>query len=321
MSETIDQRREREELVGNMADIIQMAAELQKRAASVMECIMLWNPPQEEQGEAPEPPKFTPLSPPPEKSQPACAVTVSPAPGPVQVTNAEPKVDLGPRHPDGSLKRTRRNRILDAWEQSEHFTVQAMAADLKMAQSDVNEILDRARQTKDYRVIAGDELRKREPKIPATVEKNPGPALDPEDEVNLGLPPNKDAPTIIKSRNGVSLPRVGLPKLPEDDDRKPPGWMPPLKGIPHDTILVVQPENRAVHGHKGYFRASKSTLDVMQRLSDGNMYPAQTLLGVGKYATVSDTLDRLKGLKPILGAIGVDLQINAGLVKLNRLED
>jgi hypothetical protein len=314
MSETIDQRREREELVGNMADIIQMAAELQKRAASVMECIMLWNPPQEEQGEAPEPPKFTPLSPPPEKSQPACAVTVSPAPGPVQVTNAEPKVDLGPRHPDGSLKRTRRNRILDAWEQSEHFTVQAMAADLKMAQSDVNEILDRARQTKDHRVIAGDELRERELKISATVEKNP----EPEPAQMVGQ--WQDPGPIVKARNGVSLPRVGLPDLPEELGRKPPGWMPPLKGIPHDAILVVQPENRAVHGHKGYFRANKPTLDVMQKLSDGNMYPAQTLLSIGKYATASETLDKLRLLKPMLAAIGVDLKINAGLVKLNRIE-
>jgi len=310
MPETIDQRREREELVGDMADIIQLAAELQKRAAKVMETIMLWNPPEEDepQPEPPAPPKFVPLSPPPEKPQPACTVTVEPAPGPVQATNPEPKVDLGPRHPDGTLKRTRRNRILDAWERSAHFTVQAMARDLKISQGEIHEILDRARQTKDYRVIAGDELRKREPKIPATVEKNPEPAPQPE-------------PTVMKARNGVSLPRVGLPDLPEELGRKPPGWMPPLKGIPVDSIIVVQPENRAVHGHKGYFRANKPTLDVMQKLSDGGMYPAGALLNIGKYSTVGDALDKLRALKPILGAIGVDLQINAGLVKLNRLED
>ena len=91
--ESIDQRREREELVGQVCDIIQLAADLQKKAASVMETIMLWNPPDEETQASQEPeqpnPNFVPLTPPPTPPQ-TCSVAV-PAAGPVAITN-----DLSP---------------------------------------------------------------------------------------------------------------------------------------------------------------------------------------------------------------------------------
>ena len=323
--ETIDQRREREELVGQVADIIQLAADLQKKAASVMETIMLWNPADEEpqalQTEEKPQPDFVPLSP---AGPQTCAVAV-PAAGPVAITN-----DLSPV--EKKVGPTRRNRILDKWESDARVTIPNLAADLHISIAEVTEIITRARKVRDPRVIQGDQIRAeqrensepsrliggeyREPADDATVREAAAGELDQ----MLAAPRPKPGPTYAKSRNGVSLPKLNLPPLPEEK-RKTPGWQPPRIHLADDKILVIDEDDRAVHCPKGFFRASDGMRDVMVRLSDGNMYAIDSLIKIGKWKTLSEAFDAIRGMKQLLADCGLELKITGGLVKLNRQQE
>jgi hypothetical protein len=311
--ESIDQRREREELVGQVCDIIQLAADLQKKAASVMETIMLWNPPDEETQASQEPeqpnPNFVPLTPPPTPPQ-TCSVAV-PAAGPVAITN-----DLSPV--EKKVGTTRRNRILDKWESDARVTINDLASDMHMSMADISEILLRARKVRDPRVIQGDQIRAEQLENSQETAAAVAAAEVIIDKV-IASPPPKPEPTYAKARNGVSLPKLNLPPLPEEK-RKTPGWQPPVKQL-NEFELIVLTDDRAIHGPKGFFRASDGVRDVMVRLSDSQMYAIDSLIKIGKWKTLSEAETAIRGLKPLLADCGLDLQIKAGLVKLNRQQE
>jgi len=321
--ENIDERREREELVGQVVDIIQLAADLQKKAATVLETLMLWNPPEHGEEASPEPeqpkPNFVPLCPPPPVTDPMRGVSVAvPAAGPVAITNtptpAEPK------------RLTKRNRILDLYEQDCRVTEQDLARVMHMSIAEVAQILLRARETRDPRVIEGDKIRARRNEISEPVKED----YDSEKiretgerllEATLAKPKPAPAETgPVKARNGVSLPRLNLPPLPEEK-RKTPGWQAPKVEIPADKMLIEDSFERAVHCPKGFFRASEGVRDVMIRLSDSQMYSIDSLIKIGKWKTMSEAEAAIRGLKPLLADCGLDLKITGGLVKLNRQEN